>query len=162
MEVGPHSVPKELILQAHVFSFDCLSPLPSFAWHTAWKGEGTVETGQLAKGMKLLLKCSPPYKTFSLFQEVLLYRWNCAFIFECIDFPVAKPATLLCFTRKLSDDCIANICRAGNAILEPECFWYLPLCDDAATMDTVSYFRHWKWGPVPQRWTNSSWMKMFL
>lgn len=68
MEVGPHSVPKELILQAHVFSFDCLSPLPSLAWHTVWKGEGTAETGQLAKGMKLLLKCSqPPIYNFQSF-----------------------------------------------------------------------------------------------
>lgn len=62
MEEGPHPVSKELILQAHMLSFNCPSPLPSLAWRTAWKGEGTVKTGQLAKGAKLLLKCSPDIK----------------------------------------------------------------------------------------------------
>lgn len=66
MEAGPHSVPKELILQAHVFSSDCLSLLLSLAWHTAWKGGGTEkeETGQLAKEIKLLQKKSPSMKIF--------------------------------------------------------------------------------------------------
>ena len=65
MEAGLHSVPKEPILQAHVFSFDYLSPLLSLAWSAAWKGGGTVEKGQLAKEIKLL-KDSP---SVSLSQE---------------------------------------------------------------------------------------------
>lgn len=74
MEAGPHSVPKELILQTHVFSFDCLFLLLSLAWHAAWKGGGTVDTGQPAKEIKLLQKKSPSMKMSVFFGMSSFYR----------------------------------------------------------------------------------------
>lgn len=74
MEAGPRSVPKEPILQAHMLSFGCLSPLPSLAWRAAWEGGGTVETGQLAKEIKLFLKDGPAIKASVFFRRFPLYR----------------------------------------------------------------------------------------
>lgn len=169
MEAGPHSVPKELILQTHVFSFDCLSPLLSLAWHTAWKGGGTVETGQLAKEIKLLRKKAPVWKFqpflghplstgeihFYIWKDQVPSLWNllvvCGFFSGAQEYP-----DILYIYMYLDIYNIKYIFWGENIIQEPECFWfYLPQCEHAANTDAVSYFWHWKWGPNPQRWANS-------
>lgn len=111
MEAGPHSVPKEPILPAHVFSFDRLSPLPSLAWCAAWKGGGTVETGQRAKEIKLLLKDRPDDIKISVFFRRSPSTGEIAplYLSVLVSF-IVKPASPLCFTLELRSVGIANIC----------------------------------------------------
>lgn len=155
----PSCVPKELIFQTHVFSFDCLSLLLSLAWHAAWKGGGTVGTGQLAKEIKLLQKKSPSMKISVFFGMSPFYRWNTFLYLKISGFLVVKSVSPVYFFSGVQEypdiHNIENICWDGNIIQEPKCLWlYLPQCEHAVYTGAVSYFRYWKWGPDPQKCAN--------